>query len=68
MEGNVVESAALVGSVGADHLSILGLIMEADLIVKIVIFVLAVASIWSWTIIFEKTMRFRLLRGLAEKF
>ena len=68
MEGNVVETAALAGSMGADQLSIIRLIMEADLIVKIVLLVLAVASVWSWTIIFEKTIRFRRLRGLAGKF
>ncbi len=68
MQETAVESIALEGSVGADHLSIIGLFLESDPIVKFVLIVLIVASFWSWTIIFEKVMRFRRLRGLAEKF
>ncbi len=68
MQETAVESIALEGSVGADHLSIIGLFLESDPIVKFVLIVLIVASFWSWTIIFEKVMRFRRLRGMAEKF
>ena len=31
-----------------------GLVMQADIIVKIVMLILLIASIWSWSIIFEK--------------
>ena len=35
-------------------LSIINLILEADIVVKIVMGILATMSLWSWTIIFEK--------------
>ena len=68
MQETAVETIALEGSAGADSLSIIGLFFEADPIVKLVLIVLIVASFWSWTIIFEKVMRFRRLRGQAEEF
>ena len=51
-----------------DGLSIWSLLINADIIVKGVILILVVASFWCWTIIFEKTIRFRRLRGLADRF
>ncbi len=68
MQETAVETIALEGPVGFESLSIIGLFFEADPIVKLVLIVLIVASFWSWTIIFEKVMRFRRLRGQAEKF
>ena len=50
---------------GADHLSIWGLLIEADPIVKVVILILVVASFWSWAIIIDKLLRFRRLRDMA---
>ncbi|MFP6741707.1 MAG: protein TolQ [Alphaproteobacteria bacterium] len=44
------------------------LLLNADAVVKMVILILVVASFWCWTIIFEKSVRFRRLRVLAEKF
>ena len=35
-----------------------GLVLQADTIVKIVMLILLIASIWSWRIIIEKTKRF----------
>ena len=68
METSVVESIALSGSVAGDGLSIWSLLINADLIIKGVILILVVASFWCWTIIFDKTIRFRRLRGLADRF
>ncbi len=68
MQETAVETIALEGSVGFEPMSIIGLFLEADPIVKLVLMVLIVASFWSWTIIFEKVMRFRRLRSQAEKF
>ena len=68
MQENVVESLALAGSVGAEHLSVWGLFVQADPVVKAVMLILLVASLWCWTIIFDKVLRFRRLRGLAQKF
>ena len=68
METSVVETIALSGSVAGDGLSIWSLLINADIIVKGVILILVVASFWSWTIIFDKTFRFRRLRGMADRF
>ena len=68
MEQSVVEGVALSGSVAGDGLSVWSLLINADIIVKGVILILVVASFWCWTIIFDKTIRFRRLRGLADRF
>ena len=68
MEPSVVESVALSGSMAGDGLSIWSLLVDADIIVKGVILILVVASFWCWTIIFDKTIRFRRLRGMADRF
>ncbi len=65
---NLVESAALAGSVEAASMSVWGLFLQADPVVKAVLLILVVASFWSWAIMFEKVLRFRRLRRLAEKF
>ncbi len=48
--------------------SIWGLFLEADIVVKIVIVILILASFWTWTIIFDKLIRLRRLRRLADQF
>ena len=68
MPESTVEAAALAGSVAADDLSMWNLFLNADPVVKAVLFILVLASFWCWTIIFEKVIRFRRLLGLAEKF
>ncbi len=67
MEQEVVESVGLEGSASFD-LSIWGLFLEADIVVKAVIIALLIASFWSWAIIFDKVMRMRRLRLLADEF
>jgi biopolymer transport protein TolQ len=67
METTAVQSAALAGSVVHD-MSIWGLFMQADIIVKAVMIGLVIASFWCWAIIFEKIMRMRRLRRLARQF
>ena len=67
MEQNAVEAAALAGSVSGD-MSIWGLFVAADPIVKSVILLLLGASFWCWAVIFEKVVRFRRLREMAAKF
>ncbi|HEX9835878.1 MAG TPA: protein TolQ [Alphaproteobacteria bacterium] len=67
MEQGAVDAAALAGSVSTD-LSIWGLFMQADLLVKLVMLILVLASFWCWAIIFEKVMRMRRLRGQAVAF
>lgn len=67
MENNAVQSAVLAGSVVHD-MSIWGLFMQADFIVKAVMIGLVLASFWCWAIIFEKVMRMRRLRRQASQF
>ena len=49
-------------TVTSHDLSIWGLFMAADIVVKAVMLMLILASIWSWAIIFEK------LRGIRKEF
>jgi biopolymer transport protein TolQ len=67
MENSAVQSAVLAGSVVHD-MSIWGLFMQADFIVKAVMIGLVFASFWCWAIIFEKVMRMRRLRRQASQF
>ncbi|TAL02878.1 MAG: protein TolQ [Rhodospirillaceae bacterium] len=64
MDSTVAGTAAL----GAGHLSILGLFLQADIVVKIVLFGLGLASLWSWAIIFDKVLRLSSLFRQAEQF
>jgi biopolymer transport protein TolQ len=68
METEVVNSVALGGSTEAINLSIWGLFWSAHWIVKLVIVILAAASVWCWTIIFFKLGMLRRLRGRAARF
>jgi len=52
----------------ATDLSLIGLIKNADIVVKLAIFLMFTASIWSWTIIFDKFMTFKRLTTKTEKF
>ena len=67
MEQTIVDSIQLGGSVELD-LSIIGLFLSADPIVKTVIVGLMIASLWSWSIIFDKVLRIRRLRKRARIF
>ncbi len=51
-----------------NQISIIGLLQQADLIVQIVMFLLAISSIWSWTIIFDKLFKFNILKNKTSKF
>ena len=62
-----VETSQLPGAV-SHSLSILDLVGQADIIVKLVLLLLVVASFWSWAVIFDKLMRLRRLRQTAASF
>ena len=68
MEGNVVDQVTLTGSMVSYDLSILGLFLKADIVVKVVILMLIGASFWCWTIIFDKLLRMRNLNRKASRF
>ncbi|MGH7092044.1 MAG: protein TolQ [Stellaceae bacterium] len=57
----------LPGSVPSS-LSIIDLFLQSDTIVKVVMFILLLASFWSWAVIFDKTLRLRRLRSAAASF
>lgn len=60
--------AAAVGTSFSGDLSMWGLFLSADLVVKIVMTILMFASVWSWAIIFEKRGSLRRLNNRANKF
>lgn len=48
--------------------SLFSLITQADFIVQLVMLLLALASLWSWALIFDKIMKFRLLKSRTARF
>ena len=67
MEQTVVDSVQLGGSVDTD-LSIVGLFLAADPVVKAVMLGLIIVSIVTWAIIFDKILKLRGLRAHARAF
>jgi biopolymer transport protein TolQ len=63
-----IDQAPLAGAPVAHDLSIIGLFLQSDTIVKCVLFLLLAASFWSWAVIFDKWFRVRRLRRDAEHF
>ncbi|WP_237688035.1 protein TolQ [Sneathiella sedimenti] len=53
---------------GAHDLSMVGLFVQADIVVQIVMIVLVLASFWSWAIIIDKILRFRRITADADEF
>lgn len=68
MEDNVVNAAMLGAGAASSALSPWALFMQADFVVKAVMIALLLASIWSWTIIFEKIVNLRRLNARADQF
>lgn len=62
-----VQQVELAGSAPTD-LSILGLFMQADIVVKLVMLVLVSVSVWSWAIIFSKRSALKKLNQRADRF
>jgi biopolymer transport protein TolQ len=62
-----VEAVDLGGSFSGD-MSMWGLFMQADIVVKLVMLSLVFASLWSWAIIFEKRSTLRKLYRRAARF
>jgi biopolymer transport protein TolQ len=59
--------AVNLGSAASD-LSILSLFLEADIVVKIVMIALLLASVWVWAIVFEKITSLRRVERSADGF
>jgi biopolymer transport protein TolQ len=56
------------GTISPDHFSAIYVILHANIVVKFVLACLAIASIWSWTVIIEKAVRFTSLNRYANRF
>lgn len=65
---DVTPTGGTEGSHPAVNLSPIALFMNADIVVKIVMGVLLLASFWSWAIIIEKTGRLGRVKRQAERF
>ncbi|BBK40131.1 hypothetical protein STVA_01510 [Allostella vacuolata] len=66
MENRAVDALSLGGS--AHDLSIWGLFLQADMIVKLVMMILLLLSFWCWAVIFDKWVRLRRLNARAREF
>ncbi|TAL35249.1 MAG: protein TolQ [Alphaproteobacteria bacterium] len=63
-----IQTTQLAGSVAHHDFSVWGLFLQADLVVKSVLMVLAASSIWSWAIIIDKWITFKAVDLKANKF
>ena len=68
METEAVNAAGLVAASQELNFSVWMLFLKADLIVKLVMLVLIVASVWCWAIIIEKSLRLKRLSSEAAEF
>jgi biopolymer transport protein TolQ len=55
-------------AVTPDSFNFISLFMRADWVVKLVMVGLGLASLWSWTVILDKTFRFAALNRQADRF
>ena len=68
MENQIIEAATLGGSVADMDFSIWSLFVRADAVVKAVIILLLLASVWCWAIIFDKVVNLRRLNSRSSEF
>jgi len=68
MENQVVDAAVMAGSLSADQFTMMSMFLRADLVVKSVMVMLVLASIWCWAIIFEKLLTVRRLNKRSDEF
>ncbi|MEE8272617.1 MAG: protein TolQ [Alphaproteobacteria bacterium] len=67
MEPTAINTTQLMVA-GAQDLSLWGLFIESDIVVKLVMLILLAASIWCWAIILDKWVRVRRLNSTAHRF
>ncbi len=63
-----MESEALETVTSESAFSLWGLLMDADIVVKAVLIILLIASVWSWAVIIEKHFSVGAARKKAKKF
>jgi len=68
METEAVNAAGLVAASQELNFSVWMLFLKADMIVKLVMLILIVASVWCWAIIIEKSLRLKRLNSDAAEF
>lgn len=66
MQNDVVEAVQLGGN--APDFSIVGMFMQADIVVQAVMIMLMTASVWGWSIIFNTWVRVKSARSKADVF
>jgi biopolymer transport protein TolQ len=67
MEENAITALPLAGDQSVAF-GIGALIADADPVVKVVLLILLLASLWSWTVIFDKALRYARLRRRSRAF
>lgn len=68
MSDPAVQAANLTGSAPVADLSLLGMFVQADFIVKSVMIALFLASFWAWAIIIEKWYTYRTIKAKSAQF
>lgn len=68
MDPRIVDQVKLAGSTAVHDMSAWGLFMQADIVVKLVMIMLIVASVWTWAVIFQKAWKLRRLKDKATYF
>jgi biopolymer transport protein TolQ len=63
-----VDATTLAAAGNAGDLSLWGLFMQADIVVKVVMLALLIASVWVWAIVFEKFTALRRANRAADAF
>jgi biopolymer transport protein TolQ len=68
MEQGIIEGVTMAEAVSQANLTIWNLFISAHWVVKVVMIILLLASIWCWAIIFDKVWRMRRLHQDAARF
>jgi len=63
-----VDATTIAGNAVVHNFSMIGMFMQADWVVKLIMIMLLMASFWCWAIIFEKWYMFRNVKAKAERF
>lgn len=67
-KGFRMESEGLEQAASGSEFSLLSLLFEADIIVKLVLVILLIASVWSWSVVVEKYFSMGSARKKAKQF
>lgn len=68
LANRAVDAATLAGTAHAHDLTMWGMFMMADIVVKAVMLILVFSSVWCWAVIFEKRAMISKLNRRANKF